>query len=342
MLSIAGGLETTILTYGATVQSLFVPDGKGGRVDVVLGHDDLATYVENRRFYGATIGRFANRIGGAEFVIDGQTFKLDRNEGRNTLHGGHSGFDRALWTIADIATGDMPSVTLALVSPDGEGGYPGELQTSVRFTLDRDNGLVIAYAATTSKPTFVNLTNHSFFNLGGAANDTGILDHILSVQADAYLGTDEALIPLGDEVPVVGTPLDFNSPVALRERVLDLAHPAIRMGGGVDHAFCLRGGVTSEPRLVASLHEPKSNRRMDVLTTEPSVQIYTGNRIADGIAGKAGSTYRQHHAICLETQHYPDSPHHPAFPGTRLDPGETYTQTTIYRFPPVESIKDAL
>ncbi|MGH6762402.1 MAG: aldose epimerase family protein [Phyllobacterium sp.] len=333
MLCNAGGLETTILTYGATVQSLFVPDSRGNRADIVLGHDDLESYVENRRFYGATIGRFANRIGKARFTLDDAAYSLDSNEGENTLHGGSDGFDRVLWQIDEIGDGADPSLSLVHVSPDGAGGYSGTLTTRVRFTLTRANDLVIEYEAQTDKPTVVNLTNHSFFNLGGSDQKTGILDHAMQVNADAFLATDQALIPTGEIVPVAGTPLDFNVAARLRERVTDTTHDAIRTGGGIDHAFCLRGAATSEARLVATLEDPASGRTMQVLTTEPSLQIYTGNRIENGTKGKRGRIYNQHHALCLEAQHYPDSPNRPAFPATRLNPGETYRQTTIYRFP---------
>ncbi|HEU4617322.1 MAG TPA: aldose epimerase family protein, partial [Gammaproteobacteria bacterium] len=325
-------ISARIISYGATLQSLFLPDKTGHLADVVLGYDDLAGYVAKPQYFGATVGRYANRIAGARFMLDGKTYSLAANDGPNALHGGIKGFDKAVWTVAEVKSGAAASVRLTYTSRDGEEGYPGTLKVSVTYSLDDSRTLTTSYEATTDAPTIVNLTNHSIFNLAGVPAARSILDHRLMVNADAYTPVDAALIPTGELRAVAGTPFDFRQPTAIGARIRDATDPQIVLGRGYDHNFVLRGGVTATPKLAARVEDPISGRVVELYTTEPGVQVYTGNFLDGTTAGKAHVVYRQGDGLALEPQKFPDSPNHPAFPSARLDPGQTYRQVSYYRF----------
>ncbi|BAM91698.1 galactose mutarotase [Bradyrhizobium oligotrophicum S58] len=325
----AGGFEARIITYGAALQALLVPDAQGRVDDIVLGHDDLLSYLLLRKYFGATVGRYANRIAKARFTLDDQDVRLEANDGAHALHGGPDGFDRKLWQIVATEGGAQPSVTMLYVSPDGEANYPGRLDVRVTYQLTGPMELAITFSARTTRATVVNLTNHSFFNLDGLAAGTGILDHRLTLAADHYLAIDETAIPLeGPPHAVEGTPFDFREaqPIGARIRADDAQ---IRCGRGYDHNFCLREG--SGVRFAARLESPRSGRAMELLTDQPGLQIYSGNYIDATVSGK-GRVYRQSDAICLEPQVWPDAPNRPDFPSARLLPDEVYRHETVYRF----------
>ncbi|WP_315755450.1 MULTISPECIES: aldose epimerase family protein [unclassified Bradyrhizobium] len=325
----AHGFEARIITYGAALQTLLVPDAQGLVDDVVLGHDDLLSYVKLRKFFGATVGRYANRIAKARFSLDGQDLRLDANSGAHALHGGPDGFDRKLWQIVATEDRAQPSVTMLYVSPDGEANYPGRLDVRVTYQLTGPMELAVSFSARTTRTTVVNLTNHSFFNLDGLAAGTGILDHRLTVEADHYLAIDETAIPLeGPPHAVAGTPFDFREPHAVGARIR-ADDPQIKCGRGYDHNFCLRqqAGV----RLAARLASPRSGRVMELLTDQPGLQVYSGNYLDATVTGK-GRVYRQSDALCLEPQAWPDSPNRPDFPSARLAPDDVYKHETVYRF----------
>lgn len=309
------GLEVSITNYGAIVQAIRVPDRRGDMADIALGFDTLADYVaRNAPYFGAICGRVANRIAGGRFTLDGREYRLAANDGLNALHGGMKGFDKRVWTADPVTDG----LRLRLVSVDGEEGYPGELDLRVRYTLSADNALVIDYEATATRATPVNLTNHTYFNLAGHAAGS-IEAHVLTLRAAHHTQFDNTLTPTGAIAPVAGTPLDFRTPHAIGER--------IGAASGYDNNFVLDAGTGPCARVT----DPATGRILEMETTEPGVQLYTGNFL-DNVAGKAGAVYRRHGGLCLEAQHFPDSVHHPHFPGTILRPGETYTQRTAYRF----------
>ncbi|MGJ5047717.1 aldose epimerase family protein [Bradyrhizobium oligotrophicum] len=325
----ADGFEARIITYGAVLQALLVPDAQGVVDDVVLGHDDLLSYLLLRKFFGATVGRYANRIAKARFVLDGQDIRLEANNGAHALHGGPDGFDRKLWQIVATEDGDQPSVTMLYVSPDGEANYPGRLDVRVTYQLTGPMELAVSFSARTTRTTVVNLTNHSFFNLDGLAAGTDILDHRLTLAADHYLAIDETAIPLeGPPHTVVGTPFDFRDAHAIGARIrADDAQ--IRCGRGYDHNFCLRAG--DGVRFAARIESRRSGRIMELLTDQPGLQVYSGNYIDATVSGK-GRVYRQSDALCLEPQVWPDSPNRPDFPSARLAPDDVYKHETVYRF----------
>jgi aldose 1-epimerase len=322
----AGGMTIKVMTYGATLTDLVVPDSQGHMASVVLGFDSLEPYLGNVPYFGATIGRVGNRIAGGTFELDGQTYKLALNNGPNHLHGGLKGFDKVVWHAEPNAGSADPSVTFSYRSPDGEEGYPGNLSVSVTYTLTKQDEIRLDYRATTDKPTPVNLTNHSYFNLAGEGSGT-ILDHYLMIAADQFTPVDDTLIPTGEIAAVAGTPMDFTSPERIGARIDQVpgASP-----GGYDHNYVLRphDGLV----LAARLSDPGSGRAMEVLTTEPAVQFYSGNFLDGTIRGRSGVAYLKHAALCLETQHYPDSVHHPNFPSTILRPGTELVSQTVYRF----------
>ncbi len=326
----ADGFEAGIISHGAALLALTAPDRAGQSEDVVLGHDDLAGYLAARRFFGATIGRYANRIAGARFMLDGREVRLDANNGANMLHGGNNGFDRQLWRIAELAERPDPTLVLAYTSADGEGGFPGRLDVRVIYRISGPTELTIAFEATTDRSTIVNLTNHSFFNLDGALSGTDILGHSLRIAADRYLAVDDGAIPLpGPPRPVEGTPFDFRAPQIVGARIRE-NDEQVRRGRGYDHNFCLAsdGGV----RLAARLESSRSGRVLELLTNQPGLQFYSGNFLDGSAAGKGGQLYRQSAALCLEPQTWPDTPNRPDFPSARLDPGQTYRHETVYRF----------
>jgi aldose 1-epimerase len=317
-------IEVTITTFGGRIVTLKVPDKAGKIADVVLGFDDLGGYLGDNPYFGALIGRYGNRIGHAEFTLGGKQYTLAKNDGDNSLHGGLKGFDKVLWT----GRIDRDSAVLTYLSKDGEEGYPGNLTAAVRYTLT-GNELRIAYHATADKPTPVNLTNHAYFNLAGQGQGD-ILAHELTLASDRFLPVDKALIPTGEMRDVAGTPFDFRTAHKIGERI-DSTDEQIQFAGGYDHNWILNG-ISGSLTLAARAREPKSGRVMEVLTTEPGVQFYTGNFLDGKIRGKSGTQYTRRSAFCLETQHFPDSPNHPAFPSTVLKPGRTYRSTTVYRF----------
>ncbi len=322
----AVGSTAKIITYGALLTELNVPDRDGKLGDVVLGFDNLKDYLAGHPYFGATVGRVANRIAKGTFTLDGKTYKLAINNPPNTLHGGQKGFDKVVWKAEPKAKPDGPSLELSYVSKDGEEGYPGTLTAHVTYTLTNDNALRIDYTATTDKATPVNLTNHSYFNLAGTKSGD-ILDHELTVFATKYTPTDETLIPTGEIKPVQDTPFDFTKPRRIGERIEQLKGEP----GGYDLNYVLTKDK-KEPTLAARVSESKSGRVMEVLTTEPGIQLYSGNFLDGKLKGRGDVVYKKHWGFCLEAQHFPDAVHHERFPTMILKPGETYKQTTIYSF----------
>ncbi|WP_296257477.1 MULTISPECIES: aldose epimerase family protein [unclassified Pseudomonas] len=327
------GMQATVITYGGTLQSLLVPDKHGKTEDVVLGFDDLNGYLNGTDYFGATIGRFGNRLADGKFSLDGKQYQVPLNDKSNALHGGTKGFDKQIWKAEQIKNKGWVGVKLSYVSADGEMGFPGTLKTEVTYSLNEKNELRIEYHATTDQPTVLNLTNHSYFNLAGAGNGD-ILDQVAIVHASRYTPITDKLIPTGEMAQVAGTPFDFLKPVAFGQRIREdnqqLKH-AEPTQGGYDHNWVLdTAGKVSN--VAADVVDPKSGRRLQLFTTEPGVQLYTGNFLDGRVKGKAGKIYPHWGAFTLETQHYPDSPNQKGFPSTRLDPGKAYTQTTIFKF----------
>ncbi len=325
------GFEARIMDYGATLVSLKVPDKNGALEDIVQGFDSLDGYTQTPPppYFGATIGRYANRIAGAKFTLEGKMYTLDKNDGMNSLHGGNHGFDKVTWTSKAMTTPDGPAVQLSYISPNGEGGYPGNMTVNVQYTLTANNELRIHYSAAADLNTVVNLTNHSYFNLSGAGSGE-ILDHVLTLNADRFTPVDAGLIPTGELRKVDGTPFDFRQPHPIGERI-EADDEQLKLGKGYDHNWILnRSGSGLE--LAAHVLDPKSGRVLEVLTTQPAIQFYTGNFLDGTYKGKGGKAYQHRGALCLETQHYPDSPNHPDFPSTVLKSGQTFDSTTVYRF----------
>lgn len=322
----ANGMKAKITTYGGIITELDVPDRDGKLEDVVLGFDNLDGYLKGHPYFGAIVGRVANRIAKGKFMLDGKEYSVPVNNGPNALHGGIKGFDKKVWKAETISSPDAVGLRLSYTSADGEEGYPGELKATVTYTLTNQNELKIDYAATTNKATPVNLTNHSYFNLAGPASGP-IGDHELTLMADKYTPTDDTLIPTGAIKDVKGTPLDFTKPATIGSRLGELKGDP----GGYDHNFVINK-TDRFPALAARVYEPKSGRIMEVLTTEPGVQFYTGNFLDGTVKGKGGTVYKKNQGFCLECQHYPDSVNHPDFPSVILKPGNTYKQTTIYKF----------
>jgi aldose 1-epimerase len=327
-LSNAQGLSARIMTLGASIQSLSVPDRNGELADIVLGHATAAEYLAKPQYFGATVGRYANRIAKGRFALGNTRYALETNDGPNHLHGGHRGFDKRLWKMESVSN---ERVALSLVSPDGEGGYPGALKVMATFTLNDRNELVIEYRATTDKATIVNISGHSYFNLAGEASATDVLDHRVTLNADAFTPVDETLIPTGERRRVESTPFDFRTPTRIGRMIRDGRDEQIRLARGYDHNFILRDadGTLREAALV---EEPKSGRVLEVLTTAPGIQFYSGNFLDGTSVGKSGRVYRQGDGLCLEPQTFPDSPNRADFPSARLDPGKEYVNTIVYRF----------
>jgi aldose 1-epimerase len=325
------GAEATITTYGARVVTLSMPDKSGRFDDIVLGFDNLEGYLQTPPppCFGATIGRYGNRIAGGKFQLDGNTYTLATNNGANSLHGGTIGFDKLVWMATPGKPADAASVAMTYVSRDGEEGYPGNLIATVTYTLTDNNELRIEYSATTDKDTVVNLTNHSYFNLAGQGEGE-ILGHVVMINADRFTPVDKGLIPTGELKKVDGTPFDFRKPTPIGEKI-GAKDPQIALGSGYDHNFVLnRGGPSLEPS--ARVTEPKTGRVMEVLTTEPGLQFYTSNFLDGTLKGVGGKVYPRRSAFCMETQHFPDSPNHPGFPSTTLKAGDKYRTETVYRF----------
>jgi aldose 1-epimerase len=327
----AGGLELRAITYGGTVVSLRAPDRDGTLGDIVLGHDTLNGYLQHSPYFGAIVGRYGNRIAQGRFALDGTTYQLARNDGRHHLHGGVRGFDKAIWRAAPRQSDGAASVSFTLVSPDGDEGYPGALEALVTYTLTARGELAVDYTARTDRPTVVNLTQHSYFDLS-AGRCASILEHELSVHADAYVPVDASLIPTGELAPVEGTPFDFRSPTRIGASIGE-PHEQLRHAGGYDHSYVLRRRAGDRSLAhAARVAEPTSGRTLDVYTTEPGMQFYSGNFLDGTIRGKDGRIYGHRGGFCLETQHFPDSPNQPSFPTTVLRPGEEYRSRTVFAF----------
>jgi aldose 1-epimerase len=328
----ANGVSARIMTLGATLQALSAPDRTGRLADVTLGYDDARSYVEHPNYWGQTIGRYANRIAGGRFTLDGKVYQLPLNDKTNSLHGGTVGFDKRVWKIVEVSDKDgVAKVALRLVSPAGDQGYPGELTVTTTYTLDDHGSLTIDMDANTDAPTIVNLTNHALFNLAGEGSPEGALRHRLTIAARRYTPVDAALIPTGKLRPVAGTPFDFTHGRVIDEVVRDGRDPQIVIGRGVDHNFVLDAGKTSEPKLAARLEDPRSGRVLEVLTDQPGIQIYTGNFLDGTLVGKGGHVYRMGDGIALEPQLFPDTPNKPSFGSARIDPGRPYHHRMIYR-----------
>jgi len=323
------GIEVRAMTYGAIITSIRTPDRHGTSADIVLGFDSLGGYLAGSPYFGAVVGRYANRIAGGRFTLDGVTYRLARNNGPNTLHGGTRGFDKVLWSAQPFQTDSTSGVVFQYESRDGEEGYPGTLQVKTTYALTDDNELDIEYEAVTDKATPINLSQHTYWNLHGDGRGD-ILDHVLTLNASAYTPVDSTLIPTGKLSSVDGTPFDFRKPTAIGARI-DANDEQLRRAGGYDHSFVVR---RSGPGLVhaAQLVEPTTGRTLDVWTTEPGVQVYTGNFLDGTITGKDGRKYARRGAICLETAHFPDTPNHPSFPSAVLRPGQEFTSRTVFAF----------
>lgn len=322
------GLTATIMNYGGIVTSLKVPDKNGQFTDVVLGYDNLDGYLKSSPYFGALIGRYGNRIAKGKFSLDGAEYTLATNNGVNSLHGGLKGFDKQVWTARPLPTADGPALILTYVSRSGEEGYPGNLFVTAIYTVTEDNALRIDFTATSDKDTVCNLTHHSYFNLRGSGD---VLGHVVYINADKFTPVDSGLIPTGELQPVAGTPFDFLTPTPIGAHIGNTNDEQIKLGNGYDHNWVLNK-QGNELSLAARVFEPTTGRTLEVWTTEPGTQFYTGNFLDGSITGKGGWTYQFRNGFCFEPQHYPDSPNHPNFPPTELKPGETYKNTIIYKF----------
>jgi len=329
----ANGMQVAILTYGATVQSIMVPDRDGAMANVALGFDNIEDYATISPYFGSIVGRYANRIAEGTFTLDGETYQLAINNDPNTLHGGEEGFDNKVWTAEEVESADGPAVAMGYTSPDGEEGYPGTLDVTVTYTVTDNDELRIDYAATTDAPTVINLSNHTYFNLAGEGSGS-IYDHELQLNASTFTPVDETLIPTGEIAPVADTPFDFTTAKPIGQDIRDASSEQIMIGLGYDHNFVLdREGADDATMIEAArVMDPASGRVMTVSTTEPGIQFYSGNFLNGAISGPSGQAYRQGDGFALETQHFPDSPNQPDFPSTELRPGEEFTSTTVYAF----------
>ncbi len=323
------GLALKIMTYGAIIYQVDVPDRAGVVTNVTANRMTLADYESRSGAFGAVVGRFANRIAFGRFTIDGQTFHLATNNGPNHIHGGPRGFDKRVWQAEPVTGRDFAALRLRYTSADGEEGFPGKLRCELQYTWTDQNELRMEYTATTDKPTVLNLCNHAYWNLAGAYSGT-VLDQMLQVNASQYVAVNEWLIPTGELKPVAGTPLDFRQPRRIGERIGEIT--AKEFNGGYDHCFVVENKAPGDLRLCARLADPKSGRTMEVWTTEPGVQVYSANFPAGSISGPPGFAYPKHAGVCLETQHFPDSPNHPDFPTTLLRPGQVFTSRTVHKF----------
>jgi aldose 1-epimerase len=330
-LSNSNGVSARIITVGATLQALSVPDKQGKSADIVLGYRTAAEYLSRPQYFGVTVGRYANRIAKGKFTLDGKAYTLATNDGPNHLHGGAKGFDKVVWQIDSAKSGSPASVVMSYTSPDGEEGYPGTLKVTATYSLSDKNELSIDYRATTDKATIVNITNHSYFNLAGEAGTADVLGQRLTLAADAFTPVDSTLIPTGERKSVAGTPFDFRKPTLIGARVRDGRDEQMRYGRGYDHNFVVNGAAGTM-RLAARVEDPGSGRVMELLTTAPGVQFYSGNFLDGTSVGKSGRIYRQGDALCLEPQVFPDAPNQKDFPTARLDPGKTYSNSMILRF----------
>ncbi len=325
------GMQARIITYGAALQSLLVPDRHEELADVTLGYPTMEGYLAKGEFFGATVGRVANRIAGGKFTLDGKSYQTPLNDGPNALHGGTKGFDKVNWKVVEVKDGPAASVTLRYVSPHLDQGYPGQLTVTATYTLDEQNVLGVDYRATTDRPTVVNLSNHAYWNLAGEGAPEGAMGHLLTIPADHFTPVDATLIPTGEFRPVAGTIFDFRRPKPIGERVRT-NEEQILFGKGYDHNWVVARDLSREPRLLARVEEPTSGRVMHVYSNQPGIQFYSGNFLDGTIVGKSGRLYRQGDAIVLEPQMFPDAPNQPAFGSVRLNPGQTYRNSIQFRF----------
>jgi aldose 1-epimerase len=326
------GMTARVMTLGASLQSLDVPDRNGRSANVVLGYATAQKYLDVPNYFGATVGRFANRIAGATFSLDGKTYHLEANDHGNSLHGGLKGFDKQIWTIKSVKSGNPASVTLTYKSPDGSGGYPGNLDVTATYALSDDNVLSVTYSATTDAPTIVNISNHSFWNLRGEASAHDVMGDELTIDADAITPVDSKLIPTGKLLKVAGTPFDFRKGKAIGKDIRDGKSEQLLIAKGYDHNFVLNGDSGGAVRRAARLVDPHSGRVMELYTDQPGLQVYTGNFLDGSVAGTSDHVYRQTDGIAMEPQHFPDAPNQPNFAPVTLRPGETYVNKIEYRF----------
>ena len=327
----AKGMSVCIITYGASIQSVSVPDMNGAFADATAGYATLEEYVAHPQFFGSTVGRVANRIANSRFTLNGTEYRVPSNDGAHSLHGGTQGFDKVNWKIVDVAN-DSLAVTLQLVSPAGDQGYPGTLTVTAAYSLAEDNALTVEYHATTDAPTVVNLSNHAYWNLGGEGSQHDAMGHVLTIHADRFLPVDADLIPTGEQRFVENSAFDFRTPMPVRTHVRDVIDPQIRFGRGYDHSWIIADAVSDTPRPLAYLEDPRSGRTMALLSNQPGLQFYSGNFFDGSTAGKAGKFYRMGDAIALEPQQFPDSPNQQSFPSIELRPGQTYSNIIIWRF----------
>jgi aldose 1-epimerase len=325
------GVRARILSYGAILQSLEAPDRQGRSADIVLGYADPAGYVAKHDFFGASVGRYANRIAGGRFTLDGKAYQVPTNGHPHALHGGVNGFDTKIWKIVAVKKGPYPSVVLSYTSADGEEGFPGRLRVTAAYVLTANNELRVEYQAHTNKPTIVNLTNHSYFNLSGEGSDYSVLGHRLTVPADRFTPVDSGLIPTGELRSVQGTPFDFRKPMTIGARVRAMASDQLRYGSGYDENLVVTEAVTAEPHLMARVEDPVSGRVLELLSNQPGLQVYSGNGLNGSAVGISGHAYRQGDGLALEPELFPDTPNRPSFGSARLDPNQTYRNIIVYR-----------
>jgi aldose 1-epimerase len=325
------GVSATVIAYGASLQSLVMPDRSGKRADVVLGYDTIDEYLKTPQYFGSTVGRFANRIARGRFSLDGRDYRVPVNNGKNSLHGGTVGFDKVLWSVVSVKSGPTASVTLRYVSRDGDQGYPGTLTVDATYSLDEKNALSIEYRATTDAPTIANITNHAYWNLSGEGSDNSAMGLMVTIPADSYLPVDDGLIPTGELRPVKGTAFDFRTPRVIGERVRDARDVQLVYGRGYDHNWILGRRITPDQHLMTRVFDPKSGRGFELWSNQPGLQFYSGNFLDGTSSGKAKRIYREGDAIAMEPQLFPDTPNQPGFGSARLAPGQVYHNVMIYR-----------
>ena len=331
-LSNAKGVSANIIAWGATIQSVIMPDRNGRKADVALGYDNIDQYLAKPQYFGPIVGRFGNRLAAGRFKLDGQTYQTPVNNGKNSLHGGTTGFDKVLWDVVAVKNGPTASVTLRYVSPDGDQGYPGTMTVDATYSLDEQNNLTIEYSATTDKLTIANLTNHAYWNLSGEGSSNGAMGHVVTIPAQTYLPTDDGAIPTGEFKPVAGTVFDFRKPMAVGLRVRDARDQQIVWGRGYDHNWVIGREVTKTQHLMAKVYDPVSGRGFELWSNQPGLQFYSGNFLDGTSYGKSKKVYREGDAIVMEPQIFPDSPNQKGFPDARLAPGQTYRNVMTYKF----------
>ena len=330
-LSNAKGVSAKIIAWGATIQSVIMPDRNGKKADVALGYDSIDQYLAKPQYFGPIVGRFGNRLAAGRFTLDGQTYQTPVNNGKNSLHGGTTGFDKVLWDVVAVKNGPTASVTLRYVSPDGDQGYPGTMTVDATYSLDEQNNLTIEYSATTDKLTIANLTNHAYWNLSGEGSSNGAMGHVVTIPAQTYLPTDDGAIPTGEFKSVAGTVFDFRKPTAVGLRVRDASDQQIVWGRGYDHNWVIGREVTKTQHLMAKVYDPASGRGFELWSNQPGLQFYSGNFLDGTSYGKSKKVYREGDAIVMEPQIFPDSPNQKGFPDARLAPGQTYRNVMTYR-----------